>query len=158
MEEMSRKALEMIGCEESTGDHIGGTKIAHIEGATAELMRLNALKYADRMKFWNLVSSGKVEQYLNQWDFLERWLFPRRFITPEEYQTIFRESIPQGVTYNQEEVRRLHGKYPVYSLASIRNEQQRRQFNLTFQDSHEGYFEFMKEKSPTLFDFFFSLA
>ena len=157
MEEMSRQALEMIGCEESTGDHIGGAKVANIEGATSELMRLHALEFSDRMKFWNMMSR-QVGQYLDHWDFLERWLFPRRFVTPEEFQAVFKESIPQGVTYSPEEVRRLHEKYPVYSLANIKNEQQRRQFTLTFQDSHKGYFEFMKEKSPTLFDFFFSLA
>jgi hypothetical protein len=155
MKEMSHRALRMIGCERCTGNPIGETSVADIEGATAELMRFNALQYADKMKFWNKVSY-KIRGYLDEWDFLERWLFPRRFVTPEEFQAVFRESIPQGVTYSPEEVRRLNAKYPVYSLASIRNEPQRRQFTMTFQDSDEGYFAFMKKKSPALFDFFFS--
>lgn len=155
MEEMSQEALKMIGCERCASDPMGETKVAYIEGATVELMRLHAMQYAQKMKFWNLIS-GQVGQFLDRWDFLERWLFPRRFVTPEEFQAVFRESIPQGVTYSPAEVRRLQAKYPIYSLAGIKNEEQRRQFTLTFENSDKGYLAFMQERSPTLHHFFFS--
>lgn len=122
---------------------IGGVRLFDMPQDVDEFMRLWLTEYDKRMRRFRILRP------LIEWRYIKD-----RFVTYEEYQTVFNGGITK--TLNEKNSNRsgsldeIYVRYPMYRLAQISSEQSRQQFIMNYHDTLTSYFVFMKKKNPGL--------
>jgi Helicase HerA, central domain len=128
---------------------IGEFRIMDIPEIIDEVMRLWIIDYNNRMKRFFFLRP------LVEW-----FVISRRFMSYTEYLTLFQDGITKGLKHTRvlpfasTGITDMRTRYPAYRILRITNEEQRKKFTESFQESQKGYYYLMKLKHKNLYKIF----
>lgn len=111
------------------------------------------------MRIWITDYNKKMNRFFFLRPYVERLFLRFRFITFEEYQTLFNDSITKGIKTHfpigtSNVIQEVWIRNPAYRLLKIKSETHRKRITESYKNNQYGYFYLMQKKHPTLYAIF----
>lgn len=150
------------------GVHIGGCRLDRVSTEEDELLNYRCTSlHSDIMRHWVSGNEIALNSYPPPDPLMRQMILQQRFITFEEYLTIFDNAIPRQLSRTltmadkkdvQQELHLFHRQYPAYELFGLAEEKQRQIFINRNQPNFKSYCEAMKASQTYLATFFFQMV
>ena len=150
------------------GVFIGGCRLDKVSGNEESLLDYkNCSLHNDIMRHWISSHQIPLNSYPPPDKITRQLLMQQRYITYEEYLTIFDDTISRTLSRTltmadkkdvEQELLLFHKQYPAYELFGLADEQQRQIFINRFQPNFKSYCETMKASQTYLATFFFQMV